>query len=100
VLIHVEIQAQRDATLAQRMRNYHNRIHDIRLASHQPGPAGGRASALAPGSVHEQLAGTTTDFYFGTAKLLDHAGDTKALEASHNPFAWIARSSTHAAGSS
>jgi hypothetical protein len=53
-----------------------------------------------PRSVHEQLAGTTTDFYFGTAKLLDHAGDTKALEASHNPFAWIARSSTHAAGSS
>jgi len=69
VLIHVEIQAQRDAALARRMRNYHDRIRDA---------YGSQVISLAlladehphwrPDSIHEQLAGTMTDFSFGVAK--------------------------------
>lgn len=90
VLIHIEIQAQRDGALARRMRDYHERIREtcglpvislVLLADEHP--------HWRPRNFHEQLAGTMTDFSFGAAKLLDHATDTKALEASHNPIAWV-----------
>jgi hypothetical protein len=90
VLIHIEIQAQRDGALARRMRDYHERIREtcglpvislVLLADEHP--------HWRPRNFHEQLAGTMTDFSFGAAKLLDHATDTKALEASHDPIAWV-----------
>lgn len=90
VLIHVEIQAQRDPALARRMRDYHDRISEayrlpvvslVLLADEHP--------HWRPRGFHQRLHNTVTDFSFGTAKLLDFAADPDALEASHNPIAWV-----------
>lgn len=90
VLIHVEIQAQRDAMLPRRMHDYYNRIveaHGLPVAS---------LALLAdeyphwrPKMFRQQLQDTMAEFSFGTAKLLDYAADIKALEATDNPIGWV-----------
>ncbi|WP_343731901.1 DUF4351 domain-containing protein [Duganella sp.] len=90
VLMHIEIQAQRDATLARRMYDYHSRINEAYglpvaslalLADQHPG--------WRPPGFRLQLGDTIAEFSFGSAKLLDHLTDMQALEASHNPVAWL-----------
>ncbi|MYM22750.1 DUF4351 domain-containing protein [Duganella sp. FT135W] len=90
VLIHIEIQAQRDTLLGRRMRDYHDRISEAYglpvvslalLADEHP--------HWRPKGFHQRLHNTVTDFSFGTAKLLDFAADIRALEASRNPIAWV-----------
>lgn len=90
VLIHIEIQAQRDATLARRVLDYNYRIFNeyeqpvaslVLLADENP--------KWRPRSFHSRVLGTVTDFSFSTAKLLDYASRTEELLASDNPFAWI-----------
>lgn len=90
VLIHIEIQAQRDTALARRMRDYHDRIGEayglpvvslVLLADEHP--------HWRPRGFHQRMHDTVTDFSFGTAKLLDFVADTAALEVSRNPVAWI-----------
>ena len=89
-LIHIEVQAQRDAALPKRMHDYHSRISEayglpvaslVLLADEQP--------RWRPDSFHQQFESTMSAFSFGTAKLLDYAVDTAALEASDNPVAWL-----------
>lgn len=90
VLIHIEVQAQRDATLPHRMLDYNYRIsseHRQQVAS---------LVLLAdvdahwrPHTYHEELLGTSLTFSFATAKLLDHADRSAELMASDNPFALV-----------
>ncbi|WP_228895173.1 DUF4351 domain-containing protein [Pseudoduganella aquatica] len=90
VLIPVEVQAQRDASLARRVLDYNYRIFKeyarpvaslVLLADDDPG--------WQPHAFHNQILGTVMGISFATAKLLDYADRTDALLASHNPFAWI-----------
>jgi hypothetical protein len=90
VLVHIEIQAQRDAALARRVHDYNYHIGKtyglpvaslVLLADADP--------HWRPSSFHQQVLGTARGFSFTTAKLLDYAADTDALEASHHPFAWV-----------
>lgn len=90
VLVHIEVQAQRDSFLARRILDYNYRIfkqHDrpvaslVLLADDDPG--------WRPHAFHNQLLGTVMGMSFTTAKLLDFAARTDNLLASHNPFAWV-----------
>lgn len=90
ILIHIEIQAQRDPALTRRMHGYHRRIREtyglpvaslVLLADEHP--------YWRPSGFRQQVQDTVEEFAFGTAKLLDYAADLDALEASSNPIAWV-----------
>ena len=90
ILIHVEVQAQRDVSLAQRVLDYNYRIFKqyehpvaslVLLADDDPG--------WHPSAFHSEVLGTKMGISFATAKLLDFVGCSDALLASHNPFALI-----------
>lgn len=90
VLIHIEVQAQRDASLARRILDYNYRIFKeyarpvaslVLLADDDPG--------WRPQAFHNQILGTVMGISFATAKLLEYAAGTDALLASHTPFAWV-----------
>jgi len=90
VLVHIEIQAQRDATLARRILDYNYRIFQeygepvaslVLLADEIP--------TWRPSAFHNEVLGTTMGISFTTAKLLDYAADNKVLQASDNPFALV-----------
>ncbi|MTV39513.1 DUF4351 domain-containing protein [Duganella radicis] len=96
VLVHIEIQAQRDPKLARRMRDYNDRISEAYglpvislalLADEHPNWRPRRFRQLLPGTVKE--------FTFSIAKLLDYAADIPALEASNNPIAWVTLAHWH-----
>ncbi|MYM67183.1 hypothetical protein GTP45_10105 [Pseudoduganella sp. FT55W] len=90
VLIHIEIQAQRDAALARRVHDYNYRIGKahgwpvlsfVVLADTDP--------RWRPSRFRQQFRGVGRIFSFNTAKLLDYRADPDALAASHNPIAWV-----------
>ena len=90
VLIHIEVQAQRDPALARRVLDYNYRIFKeyerpvaslVLLADDEPN--------WRPHAFHNQLLGTSMGISFTTAKLLDYAARSEGLLASHNPFAWV-----------
>lgn len=90
VLIHIEIQAQRDPALGRRMLDYNYRIFKeckrpvaslALLADEDP--------TWRPNFFHSEALGTVLHFSFPIAKLLDYAAQNDALLASHNPFAWL-----------
>ncbi|WP_373989256.1 DUF4351 domain-containing protein [Duganella sp. BuS-21] len=90
VLIHIEVQAQRDASLAARVFDYNYRIFKqyhrpvtslVVLADDDP--------HWRPHLFHVDQLGTAMSFSFATAKLLDYAGRSDALLVSHNPFALV-----------
>ncbi len=90
VLIHVEVQAQRDRTFTRRMCVYNCRIfdrHDCDVAS---------LAVLAdddpnwrPTVYKRGLWDTSLRMKFTPVKLLDYAGRAAELEASDNPFAKV-----------
>ncbi len=89
-LIHIEIQAQRDANFARRMYDYNYRIYKecaqpvislALLADADP--------RWRPDAYRKQLLGAGTAFYFASAKLLDYDDRSEELLASHNPFALV-----------
>lgn len=89
VLIHVEIQAQRDTSLARRVLDYNYRIFQqykqpvaslVLLADDDPN--------WRPNAFHNQLLGTKMGISFATAKLLDYASRDD-LESAQNPFALV-----------
>jgi hypothetical protein len=74
VLIHVEVQSQRDTTLARRVLDYNYRIFQqykqpvaslVLLADDDPN--------WRPTAFHNELLGTKMGISFATAKLLDYA---------------------------
>jgi hypothetical protein len=88
VLVHVEVQSQRDTLFAERMFRYHARLYDTyrrRVASFAI--LGDERPRWRPDSFAYALLGTTLHLSFATAKLLEN--DVAILEASTNPFATI-----------
>lgn len=90
VLIHIEVQSQRDAALARRVLDYNYRIFNeyaqpvasvVLLADDDPD--------WRPTAFHNRILGTVMGISFSVAKLLDYSGLTDELSASHNPFAWL-----------
>ncbi|WP_167761449.1 DUF4351 domain-containing protein [Duganella callida] len=90
VLIHIEVQAQRDTVLARRVLDYNYRIFTeyaqpvaslVLLADEDPN--------WRPHAFHIEVLGTVMGISFATAKLLDYTVKVDQLLASHNPFAWI-----------
>jgi hypothetical protein len=90
VLIHIEVQAQRDVALGRRVFDYNYRIFKeynrpvaslVLLADEDLN--------WRPNSFRIEALGTVMGITFPTAKLLDYAAQSDALLASHNPFAWL-----------
>ena len=90
VLIHIEVQAQRDALLARRVLDYNYRIFTeyaqpvaslVLLADEDP--------HWLPAAFHNEVLGTVMGISFAIAKLTDYAARSDELLASHNPFALI-----------
>jgi hypothetical protein len=89
-LVHIEIQAQRDVRLGQRVYDYNYRISKAySLPVNSLVLLADEDSGWRPGDFLRQARITETRFSFETAKLLDHAADMAALAASHNPIAWV-----------
>jgi Putative transposase, YhgA-like len=90
ILIHVEIQNQRDATFAERMFVYNYRIYDrhrhqvISLAV-----LGDEEPAWRPDQFGYGMFGCTIGIQFPIVKLLDYRGDVEQLETAQNPFASV-----------
>lgn len=88
ILIHIEIQSQRDETFALRMFVYHYRIFDkfqkpvISLAV-----LGDENANWRPSEFGYNRGGCSLQFKFPVAKLLDIGADVEALETDVNPFA-------------
>lgn len=90
VLIHIEIQAQRDVSLPRRVLDYNYRIFKehgrpvaslVLLADDDP--------AWRPHAFHNQVLGTVMGISYPMVKLRDFASRPEALLASRNPFAWV-----------
>ena len=90
VLVHVEVQAQRDASLARRVLDYNYRIFKeygepvaslVLLADDDP--------AWHPHAFYSEVLGTIMGISFATAKLLDYGAHNEKLLGSANPFALI-----------
>lgn len=90
VLVHIEVQAQRDDVLARRILAYNYRIFEqhgrpvaslVVLADGDP--------SWRPCSFQNELLGTKMGISFATAKLSDYADQIDALKASPNPFALV-----------
>ncbi|HEY1148522.1 MAG TPA: DUF4351 domain-containing protein [Pseudoduganella sp.] len=90
VMVHIEVQAQRDDTLARRVLAYNYRIFEqygqpvaslVLLADDLPG--------WRPSAFHNNVLGTVMGIFFATAKLLDYSGRTDELLTSGNPFAIV-----------
>lgn len=88
MLLHIEIQAQRDTALARRVHDYNYRIGKayglpvvslVLLADADPN--------WRPGTFRQRVDGRT--FAFTSAKLLDYVASAGALEASNDPVAWL-----------
>jgi len=88
VLIHLEIQGQKDAEMAKRMFVYHYRIFDRyqkQIASLALLTDAG--NDWRPDEYGHALWGCEVKFCFPVAKILDFACQTEDLEDSRNPFA-------------
>jgi hypothetical protein len=90
VLVHVEVQAQRDRAFTRRMGVYNGRIFDAHgsdvvslavLADDDPN--------WRPQAYRRGLWGCSVAMRFPAAKLLDYRGREAELEASDNPFAKV-----------
>jgi hypothetical protein len=90
VLIHIEIQAQRDVTFPERIFDYNHRFKDVYgrpvasfaiLADDDPG--------WRPGRFYYGLWGSGGEFHYPTVKLLDFASRIGELVEDPNPFAMV-----------
>jgi hypothetical protein len=90
VLVHVEIQSQREIDFAQRMYTYNYRIFDrykrtvVSLAI-----LGDTSKNWRPNNYVHNLWGCRIEFEFPIIKLLDYQDKWKELEESLNPFAVV-----------
>ncbi|MCE3264588.1 MAG: hypothetical protein K0R43_3667 [Pseudoduganella sp.] len=96
VLVHIEVQAQRDDALARRVLTYNFRIFE------QHGRPVASLIVLAdddanwrPRSFHNVVLGTVMGISFAVVKLSDFAQRMAELEASRNPFALVTLAHLH-----
>ena len=88
LLLHIEIQAQRDPQFPERMVEYYFKIKDIfRVPVASFAIFADDNPTWKPDRVTETTLGTTMDFRYAALKLTDM--DEQVLEASENPFAVI-----------
>ena len=90
MLVHVEVQAQRDDTLPCRVFSYNYRIFEL----HRRPVASlvllaDEARGWRPNAFRYGLLGTEMGIRFATAKVIDHAPHLPALLSDENPFAVI-----------
>jgi hypothetical protein len=90
VLIHVEVQTQRERGFARRLYVYNYRLFDrynrtvVSLAV-----LADDAPTWRPGEYRDELWGWSVRMTFPPVKLLDYAGREAELEADRNPFAKV-----------
>jgi hypothetical protein len=90
LLVHLEVQSQRDADFTQRMFVYFYRVRDkynkrvVSLAVLGDGEA-----AWCPDRYQESNFGCELDFKFPIVKLLDFVDEIERLQAAANPFAFV-----------
>ena len=90
LLVHLEVQNQRDTDFARRMFVYFYRIrdkYDKRVVS--LAVLGDAEPNWRPDRYQEANFGCQVDFKFPIVKLVDYAGQIEVLERSTNPFASI-----------
>jgi len=86
VVVHIEIQSQRDAAFAERMFRYHARLFDRdRIPVVSLAVLGDDEPGWQPNHFGYELWGCTLSLRFPTVKLL--ALDTATMEGTANPFA-------------
>jgi hypothetical protein len=88
VLVHVEVQSQKDTDFAQRMYRYNHRLED----RYGQMPASFAVFAdddlwWRPEEYQAARWGCGVKFHFAVAKVMDYRGREAELEASPNPFA-------------
>ncbi len=90
LLIHVEVQAHREAGFAERMYRYNYRIRDrYNLPVSSFAILCDAHGNWRPQIYEQDLPGTRLSFQFSSVKLLDYATQWPALEAEANPFATV-----------
>ncbi len=90
VLVHIEIQSQRDPKFAERMYIYNYRIFELykqRVASFAI--LADENEDWRPHEYASEFLGTRNCFQFATVKLLDYRKDIEVLETHPNPFARV-----------
>jgi len=88
ILIHIEVQSQRDEEFPERMYVYHYRVYDrFRRPVISLAILGDEDRDWRPDRYTYSLGGCSVDFVFPIAKLLDYDADLAVLETSTNPFA-------------
>ena len=90
VLVHVEIQSQREAAFNERMYIYNYRLFD---RYHRPVASlavlGDDQTGWRPDGYEYELLGCRVGLRFPVVKLLDYQVDWAALEVDENPFATV-----------
>ncbi len=87
ILVHVEVQGEKEDAFAARMYSYYHRIRDrygLRVIS--LAVLADTDPAFRPASFEEQLAGTGVSFRFRSIKLLDYLPRLEELKHDDNPF--------------
>ena len=90
LLLHIEVQGQRDKGFAERMMVYHYRIfdqHRVRLVSLAVLSDNNRH--WRPAHYEREAFGCRHRLDFPVVKLLDYREQLSALEQHHNPFALV-----------
>jgi hypothetical protein len=90
ILIHIEIQNQKEQGFNERMFVYHYRIYDIyQRPIVSLAILGDRDNKWRPASFSYDLWGCGVHFWFPIVKLRDYAGQQLLLEHNKNPFATV-----------
>lgn len=88
LIIHIELQAQRDATFPERMFLYNVRAYDLyRRPIMSLAVLADRDPSWRPGHFAYDMGSSRTEFAFSAVKLLDWQSRLEELERSANPFA-------------
>ncbi len=90
LLIHIEVQSQRETDFAQRMFTYYYRLKDrFNRAVVSFAILSDDSPSWRPTRHVEELWGCKSTFEFRTVKLLDYQQQWSQLEMSRNPFAMV-----------
>jgi hypothetical protein len=90
LLIHVEIQNQKEDQFSERVYIYSTRLFDkFRRSVASFAVLGDTDRSWRPQSFHQEALGSQHDFSFQIAKLLDYQQQEEFLKADNNPFSIV-----------